>query len=335
MLKMTITRTLMLLLGLLLITSVQAKTWRFAVIPKDQSNPFFQQVKIGCERAAKALGNVECVFEGPNKANAISQHLILEKLIDQGIDGVAFSVLLDSYVARRTLPVLVKNDIPLVTFDSDIDDSTAKRFPNVRKAYIGTNNFDLGVKLGLTLKSMRPEGGTLCIQTGRKDSVNLDERISGIRAALSVAEPKLINPARIRRLVNINGWTEHADCPLYSWSDQERAVKQLQDMLTRPDNIAVVAVGGWPQYHSSYPTMMKQLKVSHPNHTLLVADTTQEQLDLLQQGLSKINVGQKPAKMGEQAIHTLYKIVTDQAYEPQIFTELTHCTQDNYARCTQ
>lgn len=319
-------------LSFIITCQATCQTLRFAVIPKDVNNPFFLEVEKGCQEAANALPNVECLFKGPATANAISQHLILENLITQGIDGVAFSVILDSYVARRTLPLLIKNNIPFITFDSDIDKETSRDFDGVRKAYIGTNNFELGLKMGDILKQAKPKGGLLCIQTGRKNAVNLDRRIHGIRSSLTNRKDKH-NHRKYTKLKNVNGWSEHNKCPIYSWSDTERALKQLSEMLDSNDDIAMIAVGGWAQYDKNYRRVMKELLNKYPNLTYIVADTTPGQLALLQEGLSKINIGQKPHEMGKQAVNTLYKIINKQAYEKIIYTELTVCTQQNVNTC--
>ena len=56
---------------------------------------------------------------------------------------------------------------------------------NLRFAYIGTDNFELGKSLGEQLKKLRPNGGTLIMHSGRPDSPNLNLRLMGVRSALS------------------------------------------------------------------------------------------------------------------------------------------------------
>src|SRR6266511_739953 len=69
------------------------KHYRFAVIPKSLDIPVFNYAKIGAERAAKELGNVEVIWRAPETADQLRQKEILESFITQGVDGIAISCL--------------------------------------------------------------------------------------------------------------------------------------------------------------------------------------------------------------------------------------------------
>ena len=62
----------------------------------------------------------------------------------------------------------------------------------LRVTFIGTDNYQFGAKLAELTKQLKPQGGTVCIQSGAPASLNLDDRIRGIRdtlAGASKAEP--------------------------------------------------------------------------------------------------------------------------------------------------
>ena len=68
------------------------------VIPKALDIPVFNYAKIGAERAAKELGNVEVIWNAPETADQLKQKEILESFITQRVDGIAISC------AQRRLP---------------------------------------------------------------------------------------------------------------------------------------------------------------------------------------------------------------------------------------
>ena len=39
----------------------------FALVPKNMNNPFFDQARDGCLKAAKEIGGIECYYIGPGE----------------------------------------------------------------------------------------------------------------------------------------------------------------------------------------------------------------------------------------------------------------------------
>src|SRR5687768_8936781 len=69
------------------------QTLRFAVIPKALDIPVFNYARIGAERTAKELGNVQIEWRAPETADQLRQKEILESFITQRVDGIAISTL--------------------------------------------------------------------------------------------------------------------------------------------------------------------------------------------------------------------------------------------------
>jgi ribose transport system substrate-binding protein len=294
------------------------KKFRFAVIPKNTNSNFFEQVNLGCQKAASELDNVECLYIGEEEANPRYQLKIIEDLITLGIDGIAISVIHSNFLEKNKIfEKLKKANIPFITFDSDLSEDTIKKHPKGRLSYIGTDNFEFGKELGRALLRARPQGGLVCIQSGWESSSNLNERIMGIRS--------ILNDEDI--------WKESKRCPLYCNDDDDRAMFQIKVMLPQID--AFVAVGGWAQYDKEYKEGIQPFinELIENKKTLIMGDTTQIQIKLISEGLSFYNVGQNPFKMGEESIKTLYKIKTNQEYKKIIYTPLTNCTYKNYKSC--
>ena len=61
-------------------------------MPKNLNNPFFDQAKLGCEKAVDEIGadKVECLFTGPGEHGGGDEQVqIVADLIAKGVDGIA------------------------------------------------------------------------------------------------------------------------------------------------------------------------------------------------------------------------------------------------------
>ena len=91
-------------------------------------------------------------------------------------------------------------------------------------------------------------------------------------------------------------------CPLYTNDDFPLSVQQLEDILGKyPDLDAFIPTGGFPQFvpdaYRAAVTPHKD-KIASGELALVVADTLPVQIDLLKEGLSAGQVGQRPFEMG-------------------------------------
>ena len=116
------------------------KKLRFAVIPKALDIPVFNYAKIGAERAAAELGNVEIIWRAPETADQIRQKEILESFITQRVDGIAISTLNGDFLTD-TINRAVDAGIPVVTWDSDAPRSK-------RAAFYGVDDMQSGRIMG-------------------------------------------------------------------------------------------------------------------------------------------------------------------------------------------
>ncbi|GGQ20459.1 substrate-binding domain-containing protein [Shewanella litoralis] len=330
---MTRLLVLLIIFSVITISSVYGKELKFAVVPKFNSI-FFEQSKIGCIDAAAQIKGVECIYRGPNISNVRMQDQVINQLIDEGIDGIAVAITQSKYLANNSLKRAKEVGIPIITYDSDFD---ALEDPNnLRLAYVGTDNFELGKSLGEELKKLRPNGGTLIMQSGRPDSPNLNLRLMGVRSALS---GKKYDAPPGELLNNDSGWTEVRE-PFFNFDQLDQSVKQMESVLkgkpVKTDSF--IAVGGWPQNDQAlYREMIGPYlaKINDNKVIIVITDTSSEQLTMLGEHLAHINIGQNPYEMGRQAILTLYNIVTEQQYEKTIYIPTSICTPDNVDTCTK
>src|ERR1700747_1678824 len=152
-------------------TPALAQTYKFVIVPKAMNNPFFDFARDGCEKRAKELGNIECIYKGPVEHEPATQAQIIQDFVTQKVDGLAISVA-DVAAMTKSIDAAAAAGIPVVTFDSDAPGSK-------RIAYIGTNNKEFGLALGKPLQQLRPEGGKYEMVFGGAGAKNLAESVQG------------------------------------------------------------------------------------------------------------------------------------------------------------
>ena len=304
-----------------------------AVVPKNLNNPFFDQAMFGCQKAVEEIGadKVECYFIGPPEHGGGDEQIqIIADLISRGVDGIGVAAS-NAAAMASVLPEAKEKGIPILTWDSDLLPENA----DLRTAYIGTHNYDIGVELAKLAQGIKPDGGTICIQSGGAAAANHNERMQGIRDTLA-GVPRGTPPGE--RLTGQNGWTEVDGCPLYTDDDFPRSVQQLEDILNRYSDLdAFIPTGGFPQFvpdaYRAAVTPHKD-KIASGELALVVADTLPIQLELMKEGLSAGQVGQRPFEMGYKVIYAIKEMAEGGAAPADpTYTGLDVCTPDNVDTC--
>jgi len=292
-------------------TPAFAQTYKFVIVPKAMNNPFFDFARDGCEKRAKELGNIECIYKGPVEHEPATQAQIIQDFITQKVDGMAISVA-DVAAMTKSIEAATAAGISVITFDADAPGSK-------RIAYIGTNNKEFGVALGKQLLQLRPDGGKYAMVSGGPGAKNLAERVDGVREALKGSK-----------------WVEVGGSPTFCNDDPALAVQQMTDLRTAtPDLAAIVPVGGWPMFApEGFKAFASKYKkdIDAGKFTLVVADTLKMQLELLRDGYANALVGQRPFEMGEKSMDVLLKIKKGEKVPEIVYTGLDLVTKDNVAQ---
>jgi len=92
---------------------------KIAILVKSLGNGFFEAARDGAMEAAKEIGGVQILYQGPSQSTAEGQIEIVDSLIAQKVDAIAIS----ANDADALVPVLkkaMKAGIKVVSFDSGV-----------------------------------------------------------------------------------------------------------------------------------------------------------------------------------------------------------------------
>lgn len=303
------------LIGIVLPMAAQAKDKVFALVPKAMNNPFFDQARDGCMKAAKEIGGVECLFIGPADATEQEQVQVVQDLITRRVDGIGVSAANAPAIAK-VLGRATEAHIPVVTWDSDL----LPEDKGLRASYIGTVNEQIGIAVAKQAMALKPNGGTYCIQAGGPAASNMVDRIKGMTDTL---------PA--------DKWKQVQGCPLYNNDDFPLSITQLTDLLAKYPKIdAVLDAGGAPEMEvKAYRELMEKYKDRLKNHDLIMlfVETLPMQMDDLKEGISQGQVGQRPFEMGYKAIYLLNDLSQGKSVPDTATIGLDVCTPETVDTC--
>ncbi|MDV7340124.1 substrate-binding domain-containing protein [Terasakiella sp. A23] len=299
-----------------------------AVIGKTKNDTFYEQTFAGCEEFSNRQNDLTCIYDGPiDYQDTRSQVYVVEKVLKQNVDGILISTTNSDFLVDSVLKRAKEQGVKVMTFDSDLLD----QHHDYRIAYVGTNNFDFGVALGDYAKRFKKDGETqICIQSGSDSTPNLNERIRGVRFALSGNDSN-------QKLTGENGWVEYVRCPFYSLGKRDRAVHQLKHLLSRKEAPIFLAVAGFAQFSPNYIQTMLPYRDQIKSGELVIisADAEKVQLQALEQNLSTINIGQRPFEMGRYGAELLYDVIKhNKMPEKEInYLGFFYCREDNGVDC--
>jgi ribose transport system substrate-binding protein len=303
----------------------QKKT--LAVVVKGLDNPFFTVLGNGCEKWNKenAKSEYKCLYTGPaSSADEAGEVRIVEDLINSGVAGIAISP--SNAPAMANMLKAKKPTMPIMTIDADLGEADR----SLRKTYLGTNNYDMGVLMAKHLKGLKPSGGSVCLQLGNVAADNINARAQGFRDTIS-------GKKGIDRLKGEGNWKEISGCPLFTNDQIDLANQQMADtFIANPDLDAFILVGGWAQFGpQAYAQVTDQVmaKLKSKKLVIVAGDTLPPQMAALKAGRSHAQIGQRPFEMGYRAPTVLLDLINKKPVKDPIYTGLDECTPQNLGKC--
>jgi ribose transport system substrate-binding protein len=299
-----------------------------AIVVKGLDNGFFTVMGSGCDAWNKAHpdSEYECFFTGPalTSDEAGEIQIVQDLLAKPNTAGMAISPSNAPAMAKTLREA--KPTIPIITVDADVKAEDK----DVRAMFFGSSNTLMGETMADWAMKLRPTGGSVCLQLGNPAAANLNERAQGFR-------DKIAGAKGTERLTGQGGWTEVEGCPLYTNDDIALANQQLSDVLTaHPDLNAFILTGGWAQQGTeAYAATFNQVKARLDSKDLIVVagDALVSQRPAFRNGLSHVNVAQKPDEMGNRSPDFLIDLINGKPVVDPTYTGFNMCTPDDAGIC--
>jgi ribose transport system substrate-binding protein len=165
-------------------SSGEKKKWRVMVIPKGTTHVFWKSIHAGALKAATELGNVEVIWQGPQKEDERSQQIqLVQNAIASGVDGIVLAPL-DSKALVNPVEEAIDKGIPVVIFDSGLDSSKIV-------SYVATDNYNGGVLAARRLGEVLKGQGRIILLRYMIGSASTDEREKGFTDTMARDFPKI------------------------------------------------------------------------------------------------------------------------------------------------
>jgi ribose transport system substrate-binding protein len=144
---------------------------------------FWTIARRGTEQADAELAGATVEFR-LGDGTAAAQKRIVDDLLANGVDGIAISPV-DPANQTGMLNDAARQTV-VFTHDSDAPDSR-------RECYVGTDNVAAGREAGGLIKEALPQGGRIAVFVGKLDARNAQERLQGIKEAISGSTISIID----------------------------------------------------------------------------------------------------------------------------------------------
>ena len=161
------------------------KKFVIGVIPKGTTNEFWQSVHAGAERAAKELGDVEVLWQGPVVESDLDDQVrLFQTLQTRNVDGICVAPIdsqaLVSYVAEAA-----EDGVPVVIFDSALADESKI------VSYVATDNYRGGeLAADRMAEALGGEGDVVMLRYS-VGSESTEQREAGFLDRLKAKHPKV------------------------------------------------------------------------------------------------------------------------------------------------
>jgi ribose transport system substrate-binding protein len=166
------------------LSGTKAKKYRVIVIPKGTTHEFWKTLHAGTLQAAKELGNVEVIWQGPQKEDdRVFQIQLVQNAVAAGVDGIVIAPL-DSRALVEPVEAAIAKGIPVLVFDSALESTKPV-------SYVATNNYHGGVLAAKRLGELLKGEGRVILLRYAVGSESTEQREKGFTDTLSKEFPKI------------------------------------------------------------------------------------------------------------------------------------------------
>lgn len=271
-------------------------------IPKveDSTNDFWKALILGTKMAAKEY-NADIEIKAPNEENDIErQNELLKEAISEEPDAILFSP--SSFTESNDLLKEAKEKGIRISF---IDSYTEEK---VQDLTVATDNLEAGEKLGKFAATLLDPDDQIAIVAHVKGVSTAVEREEGFRKGLGDLAKNIVEV-------------------VYCDSQYEKSRKLTQELMEKYPNLKMVA--GMNEYSSVGAARAVKAAGAKDRIQVVGIDSSQEAVQLMENGVFKGLVVQKAFKMGYIGVKETILMLRGKSYEKDVNSGCELVTPDN------
>lgn len=216
------------------------------VVTKAMDSEWWKTVRAGAEKFASEQNDMTLNVLAPDREINVQQQIqIIEDQIINEVDSLVMA-LCGIQEMIPTVEKVAKAGIPFVIFDGDVDVATP-----LKKAYVGSENYDGGVLAGKYVLETMPEGGEVGLITGIMGHGPHIGRVAGFMDQVK-QNPKIKvvfqQPANSERSLAMtvmeNMLTTFPDIKLVFCTNDEMALGSAQAAQAEGHKVAIIGYDG-------------------------------------------------------------------------------------------
>lgn len=273
--------------------------YHFVLIAQELDNPYWRAIERGV-KAASAEYDVQVEYIAPLRTSVEEQVKLLEKAIASKVDGIVVQSL-DEATFAPIIDKAVAAHIPVVTIDTDAPTSQ-------RVAYVGTDNYAAGERLGEIVADMTGGKGAIGVIVGSEASPSQQQRLEGFISVINKhPQMKIVDvlPSNISRI---------------------QATLQAESLLRKHREISIMvgtsALDAIGILNAAQNLYINDIKI-------FGFDDVEETLQAVSNESVQATIVQKPFDMGFQSIKILSSYLQGTNIELENFTPIEVITKTN------
>lgn len=281
---------------------IEERRLSLVYIPKveDSTNDFWKALILGTKMAAKEY-NADIEIKAPNEENDIErQNELLKEAISEEPDAILFSP--SSFTESNDLLKEAKEKGIRISF---IDSYTEEK---VQDLTVATDNLEAGEKLGKFAATLLGPDDQIAIVAHVKGVSTAVEREEGFRKGLGDLAKNIVEV-------------------VYCDSQYEKSRKLTQELMEKYPNLKMVA--GMNEYSSVGAARAVKAAGAKDRIQVVGVDSSQEAVQLMENGVFKGLVVQKAFKMGYIGVKETILMLRGKSYEKDINSGCELVTPDN------
>ena len=281
---------------------IEERRMSLVYIPKveDSTNDFWKALILGTKMAAKEY-NADIEIKAPAEENDIErQNELLKEAISEEPDAILFSP--SSFTESNDLLKEAKEKGIRISF---IDSYTEEK---VQDLTVATDNLEAGEKLGKFAETLLDPDDQIAIVAHVKGVSTAVEREEGFRKGLGDLAKNIVEV-------------------VYCDSQYQKSRKLTQELMEKYPNLKMVA--GMNEYSSVGAARAVKAAGAKDRIQVVGVDSSQEAVQLMENGVFKGLVVQKAFKMGYIGVKETILMLRGKSYEKDINSGCDLVTPDN------